>query len=148
MLNEEQLIQPPKVSIAVKLLYTTLGLMFIRYAIIATSLAGSSGSWLEWALFVGLTRFLLWGIIINRISVGKQWARIIFLFFILFNLPSEVRSILAITTDPISGLFGLIIIALEVTAVIFLFQKKSSEWFYTEKSLEDVNAQPDIQPDR
>ena len=135
MTKEELLVTPPKVSIAVKLLYAVLGLFVIRYTIQAIALAGSDGQWLEWTLFVGLSRALFWAIIINMIGARRNWARIIFLIVIILSFLPEIRSVQSIATDPLLGMFGLIILALEATAVVFLFQRKSSEWFHAEENV-------------
>ncbi len=132
MSYSQQLKRPPKVSTAVKLLYTGLGVGIIR-AIIEILFYREKIP----AGFVLMVSFFMWifmGLIIYRISTGHNWARITFLVLFTLGSLSYIQTIfLRLNDEPILVLIGLVAVVIEAIALLLLFQRNSSLWFMAMK---------------
>ena len=128
--NQAQRSRPDKVSMAVKLLYVTLGIGVLRFIIDPSSLSQIAQMDLE--VFVGITAFsfiLIW-FFIYMIGKGRNWARIILLVSFIIGTPFAVPILLqSLVEKSISGLLTTGTLVLQGIALVFLFQKPSSEWF-------------------
>jgi membrane-bound ClpP family serine protease len=72
---------------------------------------------------------ILW-LFIYMIGRGRNWARIAFLVLFIIGIPLSVLPLLqSLSASPISGLLGIAQTAIQVVALVFLFQKPSSDWF-------------------
>ena len=61
---------------------------------------------------------------------GRNWARITFLVVVIIGTPGSIfQLLLGLTVTPISGLLDIGGIVIQIIALIFLFQKPSSDWF-------------------
>lgn len=146
MINNEELIRPSKVAIAVKLLYLTLGIGIIRSAIEFSHQAEQSSA--KFVLFVMLFTFAFMSFFIHMIGKGKNWARITFLVLFIIGIPLSVLPMIqSLTHNPISGILGLVQSLLQVVAMVALFQNESSSWFKTIKQMKTQNAQQMHAPD-
>jgi hypothetical protein len=150
-----QITRPKKVTIAVKLLCIVWATGFIMFILSATVLlkmappafVGSTLGFIGLILNVSIlskmapptfavasmgatvgTLILL----IYMIWNGRNWARITFLvLFIICTLLwfSIIQTLQILTVTPISGLVDIGGIVIQIIALIFLFQKPSSDWF-------------------
>ncbi len=69
-----------------------------------------------------------------KISLGRNWARIIFLIVFLFGLPASIPSLIShFSRSPSAGWLMLLTILLQMTANVLLFQKPSNAWFKERK---------------
>ena len=127
-IDQNQTTRPQKVTIAVTLLYITLGIGVLRGIIEASMLAQIAPP-----AFVMLVTFFVLGIMwlfIYMIGEGRNWARITFLVLFIIGIPFSVLPLLrSLAANPISGLLGIVQTALQLIALVFLFQKPSSDWF-------------------
>ena len=73
-----------------------------------------------------------------KISLGRNWARIIFLIVFIFGLPASIPSLIShFARSPSAGWLMLLTILLQMTANVFLFQKPSNAWFKSFKVSDD-----------
>jgi len=122
--------RPKKVQNAVTILYVTLGIGILRAVIEASANAQRAG--LTFVIFVTLVVSAVMVFFIVMIGRGKNWARITFLVLFLLGLvPAILPLIRSFNLSPISGVLGFAQIVLQGLALVFLFQRQSSEWFRT-----------------
>ncbi|MXW81585.1 MAG: hypothetical protein F4Z57_21880 [Gemmatimonadetes bacterium] len=83
--------------------------------------------------FVMFIAFFVLGIMwffILMIGKGRNWARITFLVLFIIGTPFSVLPLMqSLAANPISGLLGIVQIIIQIVAIVFLFQKPSSDWF-------------------
>lgn len=127
-MDQIQFDRPEKVRTAIQLLYSTLGIGVLRFffegsAFIKMSTPGHM-------MFLGL--FVIGSMLffIYKIGKGRNWARITFSVMFILGIPLSVSPLIKSLSDyPISGLLGIIQAVLQGIAIVFLFQKPSSDWF-------------------
>ena len=124
---------PSKVQQAVRFLYATLIIGAVRSIVEAGSIFSESysvgfgpGSVL-FIMFVTLG--IIW-LLAYMISKRKNWARITLLILFLIGAPFSILPLLqSLSTAPFSGLLGIVQVILQLTALIYLFQRESNQWF-------------------
>jgi FtsH-binding integral membrane protein len=83
--------------------------------------------------FVVFITFFALGIMwffIFMIGKGRNWARITFLVLFVTGIPLSVLPLMqSVAANPISGLLGIVLTIFQMVALVFLFQKQSSDWF-------------------
>ncbi len=127
-MEQNQTTRPPRVGTAVKLLYITLGIGVLRSIM-------DSSMYAEMAppAFVMLITFFVLGVMgffIFMIGKGRNWARITFLVFFIIGIPFAAFPLMqSVGANPISGRIGVVQIIIQIVALVFLFQKLSSDWF-------------------
>ena len=144
--------QPQKVKRAVQLLYICLGYNFVQIIAIAMYAMGRNGLSLEVIPVVGpalsCVPFILVGLVIYMISMGKNWARIVYLAWFVYGVLSLSWMLFSgfDTGDSLFELLGsrslwdnyffigsqlltVVKMIVEIVALVFLFQKPSSDWF-------------------
>ena len=73
---------------------------------------------------------ITWLFIFIMIGKGRNWARITFLVLFIIGIPFSVLPLMqSLAANPISGLLGIVQTIIQIVAIVFLFQKPSSEWF-------------------
>ena len=136
-IKEVQASRPGKVGQALILLYGSLGigllLSFISIVQIDKAYGISGEDKLDAALafllgsLIGL--FLGW-FFIYMIGKGRNWARITFLILFSLGVPLTVLPLLKLLqANPVIGLLQVAQTIMQLLALIFLFEKSSSEWF-------------------
>jgi len=116
--------RPPIVTKALVLLYIALGIGPIR---IVMEVPGVSTAV---AIIPALILTALLAGFVYLIGTGRNWARITLLVLVLIGIPFSVAPLLEIfRTNFVSGVLGLVQAVLQIVALVFLFQKQSSEWF-------------------
>jgi len=127
-MEQNQTTRPPRVGTAVILLYITLGIGVLR-SIMGASMYTEVAS----PAFVTLITFFVLGVMgffIFMIGKGRNWARITFLVFFIISIPFAALPLMqSVGANPISGRIGIIQIIIHIVALVFLFQKLSSDWF-------------------
>jgi len=134
--------RPKKVSTALKLLYVAFVLsvinVILNIPIEERSLLqgginyGSTftGFFIGTIIFVSICSLAFLAFLIYKIRKGRNWARITFLVISAIGIPFSIFSVIAsLTINPFPEILSIIEIILEITAIVLLFQKKSSEWF-------------------
>ena len=110
---------PDKVRKAVMLLYISLGLGVVRGILEAT------------AIFYALIGAGVFCYVIHMISKGHNWARITYLVFIICAIPLCIRELVRnFAINPLSELLGIGQVTLHIFALVLIFQKPVSKWFY------------------
>ena len=130
--NRHQESRPPRVSTAVTLLYLTLGMGIIRSFLEVPRLlqVAPPGFGLGFFLFVIIFTMAFLVFLTVMIGKGRNWARITYLVLTIVGLPLSVLPLYqSLTKTPISGIIGTAQLVLQTIALIFLFQRASSEWF-------------------
>lgn len=154
MTTKEQLERPAKVTTSIKFLYASLGMGLIRMIIDTAAMIIESASPEDTGraivfLFIMLFILALKWLLFNIISKGKDWARITYLaIFFLFGVPSITTIIRSFTNDPMPNIISIGQFVLQAIALVLLFQRTSSAWFYAVEHSKTKDAQPGIQPDR
>ena len=127
-MDPSQITRPKKVTIAVKLLCIVLAIGFIKFILnesIALEMAPPAFIAFTFSATVGIVALLTY-----MIWNGRNWARITFLVLFIIGAPFSIFQTLQIlTVTPISGLVDISGIVIQIIALIFLFQKPSSDWF-------------------
>ncbi len=138
MTDREQIARHPKVAVAVKLLYVTLGIGIIR-SIIEFSRQAEASS-VGFVLFVMFFVFGIMLFFIYMIGKGKNWARITFLVLFIIGVPLSILPMIqSLSHYPVSGVLGLLQVAMQAIALVLLFQSGSSAWFTAMKNLKDAH---------
>src|SRR3989344_944088 len=126
--------KPDSVSTALTLLWISLAVGVLNSIINfsnSVDLTKASGFGSGFVIFVTLFTLVFMAFFIYLIGEGKNWARITFLVLYIIGIPfSVLPAIMLILTNPISAMFTVGIGILELIALIFLFQKTSSDWFH------------------
>jgi membrane-bound ClpP family serine protease len=126
------------VTVAVTLLYATLGIGILRFFLDAPDLLeeasgrmGASGvPALPVVVLTALVGLSVMWLFIYAIGRGRNWARLTFLVLFLLGIPFSVLPLLqSLASNPTSGILGVGQAVLQVIALILLFQPRSSEWF-------------------
>jgi len=121
-------IRPKEVETALKILYISLGIGFLAGIIKASSAAqGLLASPALVMFFVFCIVGMQW-LFISWIGKGRNWARITFLVVFIIGIPF-LPVFLNFDKDPFSALISIGQTVLQIIALIFLFQKPSSNWF-------------------
>ena len=127
-MDQNQIRRPEKVGTSVMLLYIAVGIGVLR-GIMGASIQAQKVSP---AVVMFLTFFVLgiMGLFIYIIGRGHNWARITFLVLFIGGIPLSLLPLLkSLAANPIAGLLGIGQTIIQVVALVFLFQKPSSDWF-------------------
>jgi len=129
--------RPDKVSTAVTLLWITIAVGVIRSIMeFSNSLetATASGFGPGFVIFITFFTLAFLAFFIFMIGNGKNWARITFLVLFIIGIPfSILPATQSLIANPISGILGISQTILQIIALVFLFQKPSSDWFKSMK---------------
>lgn len=129
--------KPDSVSTALILLWISIAIGVIRSVMEFSNslgLATASGFGSGYVIFVTLFTFAFIAFFIYMIGKGKNWARITFLVLFIIGIPfSVLPAIYSLITNPVSGMLGAGQTILQLIALVFLFQKPSSDWFKSMK---------------
>lgn len=121
--------KPDKVFIAVIMLWLTLGVGVIISILKISTLEIDKASGLSFALSIYF--FLVMAFLIWKIGQGKDWARSTYLFLFIFEFMFIMLNFLDLTSAIriFICILGIGQIILQIIALVFLYQKQSSEWF-------------------
>lgn len=121
--------RPRQVGIAVALLYVALAVEMVRSILMPLDYVyfGLTKAAVFAVQFTSLALPLLLIFLIGR---GQNWARIFALiFFLITGVPGISQFIPKLTANPASAVLSSLAFLLFLAALIFLFQKESSDWF-------------------
>lgn len=128
--------RPRRITIAIKLLYLNLGIGILRSFLEAARLTSSAPAPIGFIVVIQIVTLAIIMFLIYIIGKGKNWARIIILVLFLIGLPFSIRPLLqSLAANLFSGLLGIAQTILQIIALIFLFQKASSDWFKKAKTI-------------
>jgi hypothetical protein len=130
--------KPSKVTLAVSLLYLSSAIGLANYLIqwlLGGTIAGESVGHTEIVILLITTPMFFW--LYYMIGKGRNWARIIVLIILIPVVPvSAFLVIQSLSQTPFSNLLGIQDIIVEnlttilyIVAMVFLFQRDSSDWF-------------------
>jgi hypothetical protein len=124
--------RPKSVTIAVTLLYIHLGIG-IAMSLIGYFTNADYDLYPEFRPYIIAMGLCIWVFIlflIYMISRGHNWARITYLIVFIAGLPFTILFSLKYLHElSVIGVVNLAEIIIEVTGLIYLFKKSSSEWF-------------------
>lgn len=125
--------QPDKVSIAIKLLYLALAIEIFQLILNASAL-----SKLASFISVIITNVIILAILalfIFMIGKGKNWARYALLVYSVIFIPMSIYSMFQspVQLNPFAIVISISTAALQIIALVLLFQKPSADWFKLKK---------------
>ena len=120
--------RPQAVTSAIQFLFVSLAIGLIRALFGLTQ--RSSGAALILAALIVLAFFALGFFLVWKISMRRNWARIILLALVLINFPFAVLANVAeLKRNILSGVISLIIEVILWIGASLLFTRNSSLWF-------------------
>ena len=120
--------RPQAVTSAIQFLFVSLAIGLIRALFGLTQ--RSSGAALILAALIVLAFFALGFFLVLKISMRRNWARIILLALVLVNFPFAVLANVAeLKRNILSGVISLIIEVILWIGASLLFTRNSSLWF-------------------
>jgi len=120
--------RPQAVTSAIQFLFVSLAIGLIRALFGLTQ--RSSGAALILAALIVLAFFALGFFLVWKISMRRNWARIILLALVLINFPFAVLANVAeLKRNILSGVISLIIEVILWIGASLLFSRNSSLWF-------------------
>ncbi|GEP46099.1 nuclear transport factor 2 family protein [Brevifollis gellanilyticus] len=120
--------RPRQVLFAVRLLYASLGVGFLKIGIEASALTKIHSA--DRLVFLTLVIFVIMALFFALIGMGKNWARILFLVSFLVGIPFWPGNMAdAFRFSAFSGSLHVVQAGLQLWALILLFQSDSSAWF-------------------
>jgi hypothetical protein len=121
-------LKPHKITVAVLMLWISLGLGVVRSAWEMPAQVEQNS--LGFVIFVIAVTLLFTGFFIWRIDRGKNWARITYLVLFILGAPFSIYLLIkSMVFEPISDLISIVQFVLQIIALVFLFQKNSNAWF-------------------
>ena len=120
--------RPPKVVLAIKLLYLVVGIGMIRAVMTVLRHADVRSPY----FFIFTKLFIYTGslFLIYQLGKGKNWAKVSLVVILAVSSPvTSLPACESISHNPIHTLLGFIQIILYVVALVFLFHNNSSNWF-------------------
>ena len=133
---KEKKSRPDKVSTAIILLWIVIAAGVISSIFNFSSsleIANASGFGLGWLIFTLYFTYLLLAFFIWKIGQGRNWARITYLVLFILGVPMTIYSYLISAISTLSIILGIAGAIVQIIALIFLFQKQSSDWFKSKK---------------
>jgi hypothetical protein len=132
--------RPPKVTLAVYILYSSLTLTFVRFFVewLGAETSGDAFGPVLGALTILPVFFLLF----YMIGKAKNWARVVVLISAIVRTLYVIIIVLGVVWGPVhllgwSGKFEITCysaeVILEIIALSFLYQRASSDWFKAER---------------
>ena len=133
MSSKEYSEKPKKVITAIKLLYLMIAIGLLRTVMTVTRHADVRSPYSF--IFTKVLIYTASVFLIYQISQGKNWARwlLLLMFAIAFPL-SVLPTFDAISHNPVHALLGLIQLGLYIGAMVYLFQRSSTEWLSSGKA--------------
>ncbi|PJE81059.1 hypothetical protein COU58_04535 [Candidatus Pacearchaeota archaeon CG10_big_fil_rev_8_21_14_0_10_32_42] len=130
--------RPDKVSTAVTLLWIVIAVGVISSIFNFSSLLeiyNASGLGLGGLIFTLYFSLLFLVFLIWKIGQGKNWARITYLVLFILGVPFTIYGYLTPTIEVSAFLIILriAVMIVQIVALVFLFQKPSSDWFKSMK---------------
>ena len=120
--------RPKRVITGVQFLIASLVLGMIAAAI--SVVRNTSGTVMVGALVFVLTFFAVGFLLVSRIAVGKNWARIVWLVLVLIGTPFALRSYLAtMKVSVLSSSLSIFITILQLVGTYLLITGSSNSWF-------------------
>jgi len=121
-------IKPGSVIIAVRLLYVSVAIVFLRGIIVGfqtTKDVPLASIVLFMAVVSGIVCFLIY-----KISQARNWARIVYLLlFVTGNGFTILPLLRSVAVYPLAGLLGIGQTILELIGLVMLFLSSSNQWF-------------------
>jgi hypothetical protein len=121
--------RPKNVENALKLLYISLGIGLLSSIIRAFSADPKIPAPPEFILFFAICILGIIWLFIYKIGKGSNGARITYLVFFILGILFIPVYLKNLETDSTGTLFFVVQTILQIVALIFLFQKPSSDWF-------------------
>ena len=128
--------RPDKVSTALTILWIIIAVGVISSIFnFSNSLetANASGLGVNWLIFTLLFSYLFLAFFIYKIGQGRNWARITFLVLFIIGFPITIYNYLTSAISTLLIILGIAGMIAQMVALVFLFQKPSSDWFKSMK---------------
>lgn len=124
--------RPRIIKIAIQLLASSVVIGLLNA--IFTLVQRITGAPMLLALVMVIAFFGVLLFVVMKISAGRNWARILWLIYVLLNTPFAIMAYRqAVRANVISGTLSIIIVLLQLIGTGLLFTKNSNLWFRTRK---------------
>jgi len=127
--------KPKTVTLAVKIILASIAVGTSKALLLAFLADKPAAQRLLQVVFtlLAISPFLL---VVYKISLGRNWARVVLLLFTAMGLYSSGRHIwLNFSSNPIVSSVDLALCILQIVAIGLLFAKSSKVWFVAEKPI-------------
>jgi len=133
MSSKELSEKPEKVVTAVKMLYLVIVIGVVRASITIISHIDVRSPF--FLIFIKLIVYAMSAYLVYHLSKGKDWARWLLLVILTIAIPLSVLPTLdSFSHNTIHSLLGIIQLGLYIVALVFLFQRNSTDWFNKSKA--------------
>ena len=121
--------KPKSIIAATNILYTTLFLGVIGWAISQFTAIQTAGARVEGIIVLILTLLVVF-FLIKQIAAGKKWARVVLLVLFLLGLAGDLWvGPVMFRINLVVAVINLIQTVLQIIALVYLFSKESTTWF-------------------
>jgi uncharacterized membrane protein HdeD (DUF308 family) len=128
-MDQDDSSRPAIVSLAVMLLYSSLGIGVLISILQYRQVAQKTS--IGFVLFICSAVFTVMWFFIHKISKGRNWARVVFVVLFVLGIPLWVGPMMdAFATNSIIGMLIITQALIQFIAIAILIQKSSSEWFH------------------
>lgn len=128
MSRVDNLLKPENVVLAVRLFYVVVGIGVVRTMMTVLRHVDVRSPY--FLIFTKLMVYLFALFVIYQLGCGKNWARWLLVVILAITIPiSVIPSFDAISSNTFHSLLGFLQLALAIVAFVFIFQKKSSDWY-------------------
>ncbi|MDD5129803.1 MAG: hypothetical protein PHS66_01960 [Candidatus Omnitrophica bacterium] len=129
IVNSES-IKPKSVIMGVRFLYAAIIVSFLRGIIVGRQIGEVENIPFVSVILVLIFVSCLTWFLVYKISLGKNWARILYtILFIIGNGLTIFPLIASVVKHPVSGLLGIGQAVLELIGMMMLFSVSSNQWF-------------------
>ena len=127
-MENQQLERPRSVTVALYLLWASLAITVVRFAVGYGALAPGTNLQLTLAVIIGT--LVVYVFLIFMMSYGRNWARIVFLVLFLAGLVPSLPTLLAnFGQSAVVGVGSLADLVLQAWALFLMFTSPGSAWF-------------------
>jgi hypothetical protein len=128
METQDAVKKPQSVTTAINLLWASLAVGLVKMLMDFSNLSAIAPA--AFTNFVLIFTFAFIGFLNFKISAGRNWARITFLFmFVIGMLPTLPLMLGEFSRAPVVGALSIAQVGLQVYAMFLLFSQPGSGWF-------------------
>ena len=127
-MENQQSERPRTVTIAVNLLWASIVIGFVKIPLDLPALAAMPSPGLMWTVIALVLAFFC--LLIWKISLGRNWARITYLGFFLIGLIPAVPTLMGeLGRSPVLAVLSIVQFIMQGYAIFLLFMTPGKAWF-------------------
>lgn len=133
--------RPPSVSKAVRLLWAAFAIGPARAALEFARLSDMASP--PFVFVVQLFTFAVMALLVLQIGRRRNWARIVWTVLFVLGLPFSVKPLIeSLQMTPVSGILGVVQVALQAVATVLLFTFEARAWFAARRRAQATVPRP------